>query len=274
MNQLAQQQQKDNYNELTVKVAEQWRIHKADVFYLAQSFISAKENIPPEYVDQFLMVCVEHRLNPALKEIAAFYSSYKGLTTFVMIDGWVTLAHRHGQCDGWEFEDTVNEAGDLHSITCIMHRKDLKFPIRTTVMFKEWDESGLKNDGKQNQWDKKPHWMLQAKALKQSCRLAFGYAGVADDSEAKEIQGVSTAELMGQPLELAHSTEENVIDILAQMKPAEAPPEDEYRTQEAAAKEETKAKAAEMEPEPLKPNPKPFASKEEVEVHVESRRPM
>lgn len=163
-----------------------WGINAQKVGDLAASFIASKgRQVPQSKVIEFLMICNEYGLNPATKEVAAFFDPDKGLTAFVMIDGWVKLANQHPECNGWTFEEKMNEAGDVVAVRCLMRRKDRTEPIITPWLhINEWkiDTSP--------QWRSKPSWMLSMKALKHACRLAFGFAGLYDNEEAEEIHSV------------------------------------------------------------------------------------
>lgn len=224
------------YDQLVLDVADAWRIRPHKVPVLARSFISDNpdkepadyKGIPATAVDEFLMICLEHSLNPAKKEIAAFYSTKKGLTTFVMIDGWVSLANRHPKCDGWEFEYEYSDTNKLEAVTCIMYRKDRSHPTKTRVKMSEWRISGY-----DSQWNNRPEWMLTGKALKHGARFAFGFAGLYTDDEAREIQGYVVKsgqdDERKEQAKLEHQSQRSAGDILDQMEVSAPPPENEYR---------------------------------------------
>ena len=67
----------------------------------------------------------------------AFPTRGGGIQPIVSIDGWSNLVNSHPQCDGFDFEDHIDSAGALVSITCRMYRKDRKHPIVATEYMAE-----------------------------------------------------------------------------------------------------------------------------------------
>ena len=188
-----------------------WGIPKKEaVQSFARSFISSKVDFGWEVVHQFMTVCSELDLNPARKEVAAFYDPNKGLTSFVMIDGWLTLANRHPDYDGYKLAENRTEKGELVSVRCEIFRKSRGHPTEATVKMSEWRVGGAP------QWMSKPEWMLNIKALKQAIRLAFGFAGITDDDEAFAMyhEAPAKAEPKGTKID--------------DLKPTSAPPADEH----------------------------------------------
>lgn len=183
---------------------------KKAVRSFARSFISSKTEFGWEVVHQFMTVCSELELNPARKEVAAFYDPNKGLTSFVMIDGWLTLANRHPDYDGYKLHENRNEKQELVSVRCEIFRRGRGHPTEATVKMSEWRIGGSP------QWMSKPEWMLNMKALKQGIRLAFGFAGIVDDDEAMAMHREP------EPKQEPKGAQ------LADLKAASAPPADEH----------------------------------------------
>ena len=130
----------------------------------------------PEQFAAFLLVAREYSLNPILKEIYAFPTRGGGIQPIVSIDGWSNLVNSHPQCDGFDFEDHIDSAGALVSITCRMYRKDRKHPIVATEYMAECRRAT-------DTWRQWPRRMLRHKALIQAARYAFGLSGIADPDE-------------------------------------------------------------------------------------------
>ena len=130
----------------------------------------------------FLLVAHEYGLNPILKEIYAFPAKGGGIQPVVSIDGWVKLMNGHPQMDGIEFDDHLDDRGQLVSVTARIHRKDRSRPIVVT----EYMAECRRNTEPWKQW---PHRMLRHKATIQAVRYAFGYAGVVDPDEA-DVSGM------------------------------------------------------------------------------------
>lgn len=228
-------------NDLRETLGARWGIPKKEaVQSFARSFITSKSDFGWEVVHQFMTVCSELDLNPARKEVAAFYAPDKGLTTFVMIDGWLTLANRQPDFDGWELVENRDKDGTLTSVTCKVFRKGRTRATEVTVKMSEWRVGGSP------QWMMKPEWMLQLKSIKQGLRLAFSFAGLTDDDEAYAMHG---------PQKAAETVQEAPKGPqLADLKAGEAPPSNEYERKPEPAKQ---VKLDELKPAPKKNEPKP-----------------
>ena len=198
-------------------LGKRWGIPPSRIFAYGESFIALAKNCPEgfrvsgETIAQFLQLAAEHDLNPARYEIRAFFDYNKGLSTFVMIDGWLTLANRQPAFDGFEFEYERDNQSGLVAVTCVIHRKDRTRPTKTRCKLSEWRVATSP------QWGGKPEWMLEQKALKQGIRRTFGFAGIIDDDDARQM-GLDVPE---QPKPQPTTT-------LDQLAPAAPPPADEY----------------------------------------------
>lgn len=132
----------------------------------------------------FLQVCSEYHLNPFVKEIYAFPTKGGGIVPMVPIDGWANIVNRNEHMDGVEFVDeweTNDGKKTLVSTTCIIHRKDRKYPTRVTEYLQECYQST------KEPWIKWPARMLRHKAFIQCARIAFALAGIYDPDEAERI---------------------------------------------------------------------------------------
>lgn len=130
----------------------------------------------------FLLVAKVYKLNPLLKEIYAFLTKGGGIQPIVGIDGWANLINSHPSFDGMDFEDHFNDAGELVSITCRMHRKDRSHPVTATEYLAECKRQT-------DPWRTWPRRMLRHKAMIQAARYAFGFAGIVDPDEAERYAG-------------------------------------------------------------------------------------
>lgn len=139
-----------------------------------------------EELAAFLIVANEYELNPITKEIFAFPKQGGGIQPIVSVDGWCNLVNSHPQCDGFEFDDALDEAGNLTSITCRLYRKDRSRPTTATEYMSE-----CKRDT--STWKQWPRRMLRHKALIQAARYAFGFAGIADPDEAERGEVIAPA---------------------------------------------------------------------------------
>lgn len=127
----------------------------------------------------FLVVADRYKLDPITKQIYAFPAKGGGIVPVVGIDGWIHLVNSHAQMNGMEFTFEHTEDGTLISCTCRIHRKDRSMP---TVITEYLDECIRNTDP----WKMKRR-MLRHKALIQCARVAFGFSGIHDEDEARDI---------------------------------------------------------------------------------------
>jgi phage recombination protein Bet len=129
-----------------------------------------------------VVVSNQYNLSPLLKEIYAFPAKGGGIVPVVSVDGWIRMANDHPQTDGIEFESAHDSEGRLVSVTCKIYRKDRQHPTTVTEYLAECKRNT-------DPW-KMEHRMLRHKALIQCCRVAFGFSGIVDEDEAKDIAGM------------------------------------------------------------------------------------
>jgi phage recombination protein Bet len=147
----------------------------------------------------FLMVADRYGLDPLTREIYAFPNRKgDGITPVLSIDGWINLVNSHPQSDGFSFEHERDSDGRLLSITCIMHRKDRTHPVEVTEFYAECYRNT-------EPWNQMPARMLRHKAFKEAARLAFGFAGITDEDEARD---------MGERPIVLERVADNVVDAL------------------------------------------------------------
>jgi len=142
----------------------------------ATVFKDARNN---EELQALVIVANEYGLNPLTREVYAFPAKGGGITPVISIDGWANLANSHPQMDGMEFQWEHDNNGELVSCTCLIYRKDRSRPVTVTEYY---DECKRNTDP----WKMK-HRMLRHKALSQCVRIAFGFSGVYDEDEARDI---------------------------------------------------------------------------------------
>lgn len=127
--------------------------------------------------EEFMAMCMvanTYGLNPILKEVYAFPAKGGQVVPIVSVDGWIKLMNSHPAFDGVEFEE------DQDRCTAIVYRKDRSHPIKAT----EWLGECI---GNTEPWKRWPRRMLRHKALIQSARIAFGFAGIYDEDEGRRI---------------------------------------------------------------------------------------
>lgn len=129
-----------------------------------------------------VIVANAYNLNPMLKEIFAFPAKGGGIIPVVSVDGWVRIMNEHPQFDGIEFNDIVDDAGNLYAIESVIYRKDRDRPIKVTEYMDECKGSGPA-------WQKTPKRMLRHRALIQGNRVAFGFSGIYAEDDADTFVG-------------------------------------------------------------------------------------
>jgi hypothetical protein len=122
-----------------------------------------------------------------LKEIYAFPAKGGGIVPVVSIDGWISMVNRQPQLDGLEFEFDSDANGKPISCTCVIYIKDRSHPVRVTEFYEECFRAT-------EPWRQMPRRMLRHKALKEAGRVAFGFSGVTDEDEARDIKMANARE--------------------------------------------------------------------------------
>lgn len=129
-----------------------------------------------------VIVANAYNLNPMLKEIFAFPAKGGGIIPVVSVDGWIRIVNEHPQFDGIEFNDIVDEKGNLYAIESVIYRRDRSRPIKVTEYMDECKGTGPA-------WQKTPKRMLRHRALIQGGRVAFGFSGIYVEDEAQTFIG-------------------------------------------------------------------------------------
>lgn len=167
-----------------------------------------------EQIAAFLVVANQYELNPFIKEIYAFPARGGGIVPIVSVDGWLTIINRQSQLDGVEFQDHIDDQGQLTAVTARVYRKDRSHATEVTEYMNE-----CKRDT--DTWRKWPARMLRHKALIQGARYAFGLAGIYDPDEAERIAEDEPA------VSVARKTKERVVDLRQRLVGTQSPIEGE-----------------------------------------------
>jgi phage recombination protein Bet len=164
----------------------------------------------------FLTVANRYNLDPFCGEVFAFRKQGGGVQAVVGVDGWSAIINNHPQMDGMEFEDRLNDDGDLVAVTCRIYRKDRSHPVTCT----EYMVECKRRTGPWGQW---PRRMLRHKATIQCARLAFGLTGIIDPDEAERFEAAGVGKA---GVNVAESPLNALLDKMPASKPAE--PEEHY----------------------------------------------
>lgn len=144
------------------------------------------KNASTEELLALVVVANEYQLNPFLKEIYAFPAKGGGIVPVISIDGWNKMLIRQESFDGIEFEFAEGQDGLPYSCTATVFIKNRSHPVKIT----EYLEECRRNT---DPWNNMPRRMLRHRALCQASRLAFGFAGVYSEDEARDFIDVGAA---------------------------------------------------------------------------------
>jgi phage recombination protein Bet len=145
-----------------------------------------------EQMMALLVVADQYGLNPFTKEIYA-YNDKGAIVPVVSVDGWLRIINEHPQFDGMEFKyaeefEAPAQAKECYAwIECVIFRKDR---TRPTIIREYLDETYQAPRGEKafaGPWQSHTKRMLRHKSIIQCGRVAFGFAGIHDDDEAKHI---------------------------------------------------------------------------------------
>lgn len=179
-----------------------------------------------------VVVANEYGLSPLLKEIYAFPAKGGGITPVVSIDGWISMVNRQPQLDGLEFEWVGDDPPE--SCTCTIYIKNRTHPVRVTEFYKECVRQT-------EPWRQMPRRMLRHKALKEAARVAFGFSGITDEDEARDIMKNAEARIVERkPFPPPRKVTKPSFESQSDIGPAEA----ENRILDAAAAEVVNAERA------------------------------
>lgn len=167
---------------LSEKMAKKYSLSK-DAFISTVETVCFQQKPKQEELVSFLIVSNEYDLNPLLREIYAFPKKGGGIQPIVGVDGWLKIANRHVAFDGMEFEDAVDDKGNLLAVKCRIHRKDRAHPIEA-VEYMEECKRGTEP------WKQMPRRMLRNRAICQAVRIAFGVSGIMNQDEFERWQDV------------------------------------------------------------------------------------
>lgn len=153
------------------------------------------KNANTEELLALVVVSNEYHLNPFLREIYAFPAKGGGIVPVVSVDGWNKMLIRQEAFDGIEFDFVDGQDGQPYSCTATVFVKNRAHPIKITEYFEECHRNT-------DPWNNMPRRMLRHRALCQVSRLAFGFAGVYSEDEAKDFIDVAAVAAKDAPKKL------------------------------------------------------------------------
>ena len=141
-----------------------------------------------------LTIAKKYDLNPLAREVHAFINEKRGnaMEISIGLDGWIKIATRHVQFNGYEATPILNEQGVLTGIDMRMHRKDWAYPGVYTAWMDEWLVAG--KQGAKSNWEQYPRHRLFGKAFQECARFTFGITEVVDEDDVVRIERATAAE--------------------------------------------------------------------------------
>jgi len=218
------------------KMADIYMMPKAEFWKAVKSLLPKEASESDAY--GFLITCQQYSLNPFTGQIFCI-STKAGYKPVVSVDGWSRIVNNQPAFDGFSFQDNLDDASNLISITCKINRKDRSTPTEATEYLAE-----CKRDT--DPWKKWPRRMLRHKAFIQAARYAFGLSGIYDVDEADRIR---EGEIVADYTVVDAATEEKKSSLKKRLKAAtkEPPPVEEKIEPEAEITKEEPLPEKELE---------------------------
>lgn len=157
-----------------------------------------------EELTAFLMVANQYDLNPFMKEIYAFPDKRAGIIPIVGVDGFIRIANRDANYDGydliWADEAITMDSAKPCPEWCEIkvYRKDREHPMVAREYLDEVYQAP--RNGFSGPWQTHTKRMLRHKTIIQGFRVAFGLSGIYDEDEAERI-------VEAQAIDIEHSVQ-------------------------------------------------------------------
>ena len=164
--------------------------------------------ITREQMAALLAIAQEYDLNPFTRELYAFPHN-GGIVPVVGVDGWSKIINNHPQLDGLEFRygpniNSVDQKSIPEWVEAVLYRKDRSHPTVVREYFDECSRDTIP-------WITYPKRMLRHKALIQAARVGFGFTGIHDAEEARDIIDLNPQENVGKAV---HYNNADVIELV------------------------------------------------------------
>jgi hypothetical protein len=187
---------------LIEKFAEKYTLDSSNLMNILKNTAFSQrdgQQVTNEQMAALLVVADQYGLNPFTKEIYAFPDKKNGIIPVVGVDGWSRIINSQPQLDGIEFkysDEKITLSGGqpcYEWIECLIYRKDRKFPTVVREFLIETYRAPFEGKGSNGPYKISGPWqtctarMLRHKALIQCARYAFGFGGIYDEDDAKNI---------------------------------------------------------------------------------------
>ena len=137
-------------------------------------------NVTNEHITAFLVLANQFGMNPFSDQIHAFPNKGGGVKLIVGYDGFIEVANRNHNYQGFELFEDFNDKDELVRVGCQIFRSDRQ---HNPVIWEYMDECKRNTDP----WKQFPKRMLRNKAVMQAVRAAFGSASLIDKDEARDM---------------------------------------------------------------------------------------
>jgi phage recombination protein Bet len=150
-------------------------------------------------MEALLIVSEQYRLNPFTKEIFAF-ADKGAIVPVVSVDGWSRIINENPAFNGLEFryseEIVTMPRGKPCPAWCevVIYRKDRDRPTIVREYLDEVYQSPRGQNAYDGPWQSHTKRFLRHKTLIQGSRIAFGFAGIYDEDEARRIIDAGTVD--------------------------------------------------------------------------------
>lgn len=149
-------------------------------------------------MEGLLIVAEQYRLNPFTKELFAF-ADKGAIVPVVSVDGWSRIINENPAMNGLEFRYSDQIVTMPRGKPCpewcevVIYRRDRDRPIVVREYLDEVYQAPRGRDGGfDGPWQTHTKRFLRHKTLIQGARIAFGFAGIYDEDEARRIIDAGT----------------------------------------------------------------------------------
>lgn len=149
-------------------------------------------------MEALLIVAEQYRLNPFTKELFAF-ADKGAIVPVVSVDGWSRIINENPAFNGLEFRYSDQIVTMPRGKPCpewcevVIYRRDRERPIVVREYLDEvYQMPRGKDGGYDGPWQTHTKRFLRHKTLIQGARIAFGFAGIYDEDEARRIIDAGT----------------------------------------------------------------------------------
>lgn len=148
-------------------------------------------------MEALLVVSEMYRLNPFTKELFAF-ADKGAIVPVVSVDGWSRIINENPAMNGMEFRYSDQIVTMPRGKPCpewcevVIYRRDRDRPTIVREYLDEVYQAPRGQNAYDGPWQSHTKRFLRHKTLIQGARLAFGFAGIYDEDEARRIIDAGT----------------------------------------------------------------------------------